>query len=31
MDEGKLDNVSPGEPAVDEADLESFLQAEVGG
>lgn len=25
--EGRLDNVSPGEPAIGEADLESFLQA----
>lgn len=28
--EGKLNNVSPGEPAVDENDLESFLNAEIG-
>lgn len=29
MKEGKLNNVSPGEPAVAEADLASFLQASV--
>lgn len=28
MKEGKLDNVSPGEPEVNEEDLKSFLQAE---
>jgi phenylalanine-4-hydroxylase len=27
MREGKLDNVSPGEPAVSEPDLRSFLEA----
>ncbi len=27
--DGRLDNVSPGEPAVDEADLKSFLQAKT--
>jgi phenylalanine-4-hydroxylase len=30
MKEGKLDNVSPGEPSVNEEDLKSFLDAEVG-
>ena len=29
MKEGKLDNVSPGEPAMSEADVQSFLQAGV--
>lgn len=29
MKEGKLNNVSPGEPGVNEADLRSFLHAEV--
>lgn len=29
MEAGKLNNVSPGEPKVDEADLESFLNASV--
>jgi phenylalanine-4-hydroxylase len=29
MKDGKLDNVSPGEPAVNEEDLKSFLNAEV--
>ena len=29
--DGKLDNVAPGEPAINEADLESFLSAEVSG
>jgi len=29
MKEGKLDNVSPGEPAVNDADLRSFLDAEL--
>jgi len=28
---GKLDNVAPGEPAVSEADLRSFLEAGLGG
>src|SRR6185503_1300083 len=27
MKSGKLDNVSPGEPAINEADLKSFLEA----
>jgi hypothetical protein len=27
MREGRLDNVSPGEPAVSEPDLRSFLEA----
>ncbi|MFQ3678021.1 MAG: phenylalanine 4-monooxygenase, partial [Fimbriimonadaceae bacterium] len=27
MKRGKLDNVAPGEPGVDEADLRSFLEA----
>jgi phenylalanine-4-hydroxylase len=31
MREGKLNNVAPGEPGVDEHDLESFLQAEFCG
>jgi len=30
MREGKLDNVSPGEPAVSEPDLRSFLEASEG-
>jgi phenylalanine-4-hydroxylase len=30
MREGKLDNVAPGEPAVNERDLESFLDAQPG-
>jgi phenylalanine-4-hydroxylase len=29
MREGRLDNVSPGEPEVNEADLRSFLEAEI--
>jgi len=29
--DGKLDNVSPGEPAINEADLQSFLDADVAG
>jgi len=28
MKEGKLNNVSPGEPEVSEGDLKSFLEAE---
>ena len=28
MKEGRLDNVSPGEPAVSESDLKSFIEAE---
>ena len=31
MKAGRLDNVSPGEPAVNEADLQSFLQAQTAG
>lgn len=30
MKDGRLDNVAPGEPAVNESDLESFLQAGAG-
>ncbi|MEJ7809823.1 MAG: phenylalanine 4-monooxygenase [Gemmatimonadaceae bacterium] len=30
MKEGKLDNVAPGEPAISEADLQSFLDAKIG-
>ena len=30
MREGRLDNVSPGEPAVSEPDLRSFLEASQG-
>jgi phenylalanine-4-hydroxylase len=30
MREGKLNNVAPGEPAINEYDLQSFLQAEIG-
>ena len=30
MKEGKLDNVSPGEPEMSEPDVQSFLQAGVG-
>jgi len=30
MKEGKLDNVSPGEPEIQEADLKSFLEADTG-
>lgn len=30
MREGKLDNVAPGEPAVNERDLKSFLEAQPG-
>jgi phenylalanine-4-hydroxylase len=30
MREGRLDNVSPGEPAVSEPDLRSFLEASRG-
>ena len=30
MRAGRLDNVAPGEPAVNEHDLESFLHAEIG-
>lgn len=30
MKEGKLDNVSPGEPAVNDEDLKSFLEAQIG-
>lgn len=29
LHEGKLDNVSPGEPLINEADLQSFLEAQV--
>jgi phenylalanine-4-hydroxylase len=29
MKAGKLDNVSPGEPGVDENDIRSFLEAEL--
>lgn len=29
LDEGRLDNVSPGEPNINEQDLQSFLNAEV--
>jgi len=29
MDQGKLDNVSPGEPAINDEDLKSFLAADV--
>lgn len=31
MKDGKLSNVSPGEPSVSETDLRSFLEAEVAG
>ncbi len=31
MRQGRLDNVSPGEPAVSESDLRSFLDAPAGG
>lgn len=31
MRDGKLNNVAPGEPAVNEHDLESFMEAETGG
>lgn len=31
MREGKLSNVAPGEPAIDESDLQSFLQASPEG
>ena len=30
MKEGRLDNVSPGEPEIQEADLKSFLEADTG-
>lgn len=30
MKDGKLDNVSPGEPAMSETDVQSFLQAGIG-
>jgi hypothetical protein len=30
MKEGKLDNVSPGEPEIKEDDLKSFLEADTG-
>jgi phenylalanine-4-hydroxylase len=29
MKDGRLDNVSPGEPEVNEADLQSFLEAKI--
>jgi len=29
LDDGRLDNVSPGEPAINETDLKSFLEAKI--
>ena len=31
MKQGKLNNVAPGEPAINEADLKSFLRADLKG
>lgn len=31
LNDGRLDNVSPGEPAINEDDLKSFLEADIAG